>query len=488
VSASLRVVFDNSTRSIIESLEPRAYLSATYYVSPTGSNSNAGTSIATAWQTIAKVDKAKLSAGSAILFQGGATFAGSISGKGGTAASPITYGSYGTGRAVIDAGARTGFSAIGKTGIVIRNLNFVGDGVAANHGNGILLSGRDLTVDQVDVGGFNDNGIDFTRGSHFVSLTNSTIHDCGYAGIQVQGTVNGGAISYSNTNVYIGHDTVWNIVGRDDGEQHTGNGILIWDVNTATVERCVVHDTGMNNTNAAGPAGIWCFQADHVTFQYNESYHNLSGSSDGDGFDFDGGTINSLMQYNYAHDNQGAGILSWEYAGARKMDGNTIRYNICQNDGLNPFYAELTTGGGALTHQHIYNNTLYSSTTDGACLDGVSGQFCNNIVQTSSGLAPLVSAGSAILAGNDLWNGAVVSSPVGISVDPQLANPGGGGTIGAADLLYTLAAYKLASTSPLIDAGINLQARFGINPGSVDFYGDLIPQNSALDPGADENI
>ena len=147
-----------------------------------------------------------------MLFQGGATFAGSVSGKGGTAASPITYGSYGTGRAVIDAGAGTGFSATGKTGIIIHDLNFVGDGVGTNRGNGIVLSGRDLTVDQVDVGGFNDNGIDFTRGSHSVNVTNSTIHDCGYAGIQVQGVVSGGT-TYSNSNVYIGHDTVWNIVG-----------------------------------------------------------------------------------------------------------------------------------------------------------------------------------------------------------------------------------------------------------------------------------
>jgi Right handed beta helix region len=472
---------------VVEFVEPRTLFSMTYYVSPGGSNSNAGTSIASPWKTIAKVNSAKVGPGSDVLFQGGATFAGSISGKSGTSSAPITYGSYGTGRAVINAGSGTGFSAIGKTGIVVHNLDFLGVGVTGNHGNGLVLSGRDITIDQVDVGGFNNNGIDFTRGSHFVNVTNSTIHDCGYAGIQVQGIVSNGT-GYSNSNVYIGRDTVWNIVGRGNGEQHTGNGILIWDVNSATVERCVVHDNGINNTNASGPAAIWCFQADHVTFQYNESYHNLSSSSDGDGFDFDGGTINSVMQYNYAHDNQGAGILSWEYAGARRMNGNTIRCNICQNDGLNSFYAELTTGGGALTNQHIYNNTLYSTTTAGVRLDGVSGQFANNIIQTTSPLTPLLSAGSATLAGNDLWNGAALGSPNGISVNPQLTNPGGGGTIGNADLLDTLTPYQLASTSPLINAGVNLQSRFGINPGTQDFFGDPLPQNTGLDIGADERV
>ena len=434
-----------------EALEPRRHLSATYYISPAGSDSNSGTSASTPWQTVAKVNKARLSAGNTVLFLGGANFSGSISGKGGTASSPITYGSYGTGRATILAGGGTGFSATGKTGIVINNLNFVGAGIAANTGNGILMSGSNLSVDHVAVSGFNNNGIDFTKGSHNIRVTNSTIHDCGYAGIQVQGTwdSHGTGTTYNNSNVYIGHDTVWNIVGRTNGESHTGNGIFIWDVNNATVEQCVVHDTGANNTNGSGPVGIWCFQADHVTFQYNESYHNLTSSSDGDGFDFDGGTINSLMQFNYAHDNQGAGILSWEFSGARPMSGNVIRYNICQNDGLRgTFYAEITTGGGSLASQQIYNNTLYSSTTDGARLDGVFGFFCNNLIQTTAGHKPLTSAGSATLSGNDYWAAGTFVAAGGISVDPLLTNPGGGGAIGNADQLNTLTAYQLTSSSP----------------------------------------
>jgi hypothetical protein len=67
-----------------------------------------------------------------------------------------------------------------------------------------------------------------------------------------------------------------------------------------------------------------------------------------------------------------------------------------------------------------------------------------------------------------------------------LSDPGGGGTIGNADLLYTLAAYKLAHGSPLINAGINLAARFGINAGTEDFYGDTISQNSPSNIGADQ--
>jgi hypothetical protein len=45
----------------------------TYYVSPSGSDSNNGTSIATPWQTIAHVNSVKFSAGANILFLGNIT-------------------------------------------------------------------------------------------------------------------------------------------------------------------------------------------------------------------------------------------------------------------------------------------------------------------------------------------------------------------------------------------------------------------------------
>jgi hypothetical protein len=73
------------------------------------------------------------------------------------------------------------------------------------------------------------------------------------------------------------------------------------------------------------------------------------------------------------------------------------------------------------------------------------------------------------------------------NVNPLLTSPGGGGTIGNADLLETaLTAYKLQAGSPLIDAGLNLPSLFGTSVGSRDFYGDSIPQNGAFDIGADE--
>ena len=71
----------------------------------------------------------------------------------------------------------------------------------------------------------------------------------------------------------------------------------------------------------------------------------------------------------------------------------------------------------------------------------------------------------------------------GFAVDPLLIRAGGGGIIGNADNLFTLTAYQLQATSPLIDRGVSL----GTVPlGPSDFYGSILPQGVASDVGAHE--
>jgi hypothetical protein len=73
---------------------------ATYYISPSGNDSNNGTSTTTPWKTIGKVNTmwGSIKAGDQILFQKDQIFRGSLSvSKSGTSSAPITIGSYGTG-------------------------------------------------------------------------------------------------------------------------------------------------------------------------------------------------------------------------------------------------------------------------------------------------------------------------------------------------------------------------------------------------------
>ncbi len=68
------------------------------YVSPTGSDSNAGTSSAAPWASVAKVNATLYQPGDTILFQRGGEWHAQLEpSSDGTATSPITYGDYGSG-------------------------------------------------------------------------------------------------------------------------------------------------------------------------------------------------------------------------------------------------------------------------------------------------------------------------------------------------------------------------------------------------------
>ncbi len=69
-----------------------------YYVSNSGYDTNSGTSIASPWRTIAKVNAQSFSAGDNIYFQRGGSWNETlVVGNSGTSGNPITYGAYGSG-------------------------------------------------------------------------------------------------------------------------------------------------------------------------------------------------------------------------------------------------------------------------------------------------------------------------------------------------------------------------------------------------------
>ena len=81
-----------------------AALANTYYLSPSGSDSNSGLSPSQAWKTIAHLNTIDLQPGDSVLFQSAAVFTGNIyfgPSDGGTPAQPVFIGSYGPGKAII---------------------------------------------------------------------------------------------------------------------------------------------------------------------------------------------------------------------------------------------------------------------------------------------------------------------------------------------------------------------------------------------------
>jgi hypothetical protein len=85
---------------------------------------------------------------------------------------------------------------------------------------------------------------------------------------------------------------------------------------------------------------------------------------DGDGFDLDVGTTDSVIQYCYSHDNFGGGYLLSQQ-GSEPWSNNVLRYNISENDawgqrlGAITYYSEESELG--LEDSWVYGNTVYTS-------------------------------------------------------------------------------------------------------------------------------
>jgi len=516
-----------------------------YYVSPLGDNSNAGTSPAKAWKTIIKVNGATFRPGDSIFFEGGKSFRGGLKfddKDDGTSAEPITVGSYGGGRATISSGNRHGLYARNCAGFVVRGLNFVGSGRTDSRGGSGIYFFTDLTgvkpeyvrIDNVEVSGYRQTGILIggsrkgNSGFKDVRITNAEVHDNGDKGISSFGSKPPG--DWPHRDIYVGNCKVYDNAGFSDptSRGHHGNGIVLSAVDSAIIEFCEAYNNGaLCDTKGGGPVGIWAYDANNVIIQFCEAHHNKTSGGDGGGFDLDGGCVNSIMQYNYSHDNHGAGYLICQYSGAREFKDNVCRYNITENDGIAcaypmgaiHFYSSGSSGG--IQNTQVYNNTVYVSVaTRGAGIEIDTGYIYNtliynNIILTAPGKLVVDSSdtsGGWSFKGNCYWTygGDIAISwgdktytsldewrkatgqekingrDVGFGVDPKLINPGGGGTIGDPHLLATLDAYQLQESSPLIDKGLDLGALFGVDPGKHDFYLNALPKGGKFNIGAAE--
>jgi hypothetical protein len=511
---------------------------ATYYVSSSGDDANPGTSPSRSWASIAKVNATAFAAGDTVLFQGGATFSGGLDfgpEDKGTAASPIVVGSFGTGRATISSGGLHGLYAYNTAGFEVRNLVFMGPGRTSSSTSGVSfymdrLNTRlpHIVIDSVEVFGYRDIGIligSWNGGSGYddVSITNSASHDNGDAGIATYAEA-----VLGHRNVYVAHCKAYNNPGIEEKTNlHSGNGIILGGVDGATIEYCQAYNNGwLNAWTGGGPVGIWGYSSNNLVIQHNESHHNRTGTGkDGGGFDLDGGCTNSIMQYNYSHDNEGAGYLVAQYSGAPTMKGLTIRYNISENDGRKNNHAGImlwsSGSNGGIQDTEIYNNTIYLTPSAsgypsafymfGNLYRNVSVR--NNIFQTTGGREVVINrATDAIIRfeGNNywasgatpkfIWPGGTYTSleawrsatgqetlngiATGLYTNPELKDPGKGVNIGNPQMLYTLHGYELKETTSLTGKGLNLTALFGTNTGTRDFFGNSIMQRSDLTVGA----
>ena len=524
----------------------RQTLAVTYYISSAGNDSHSGTSAQSAWRTLDKVNTVDLNPGDSVLFEAGHDYPGNLlltAEDAGTQTRPVVIGSYGSGRARIKAGNGSGVTVRNAGGVEVKDLVVMGDDYKTNVGSGVNIVNElpdnqkleYIRIHNVEASCFGHRGIfvgEWTEdgsksGYNDVRITHCVTHQNKREGIMIIGCPQDDPDTLANSNVYVGHSKMYDNPGDpEDLESHSGSGILMAEVDGGVIEYCEAYNNGYDTgCRRGGPIGIWTWRANNIIIQHCESHHNRALAGDGGGFDFDGGITNSIMQYNYSHDNDGTGfmICSIPYNNApQSYSNNTVRYNITVNDGQKNNYKGISLWTRSpekspIYNTQIYGNTVYSSISSAIAFGVKEGihntKVFNNLFVTANN-QKLVEGNPdktmATFSGNVYWavdgkydfagyksleewraatgQETLNGKPVGMVVDPKVTDLGSNPTIGDPAKLHTLVAYRPQKDSPLIDAGLDLRSLFGIDPGKRDFYGNPIPQGKGFDIGAHEII
>ena len=494
---------------------------STYYISPLGNDSNSGTSPADAWKSINKVNSIAFGPTDNILFEGGKTFNGTIvlnADDHGSTDGKVSISSYGTGRATINAQNGSGLIAYDCSDLSVSNLNFVGSGrLIGNTGNGITFNYcSNIIIDNVEISGFQHSGLKINSLGQNYNITNIYSHDNGYSGVYVQGIEKS-----SFSDIYIGYCNADNNPGDPTVlDNHSGNGIFVYNASNVTIEYCEASDNGWDMPwDGNGPGGIWVAEADNILIQHCISHDNKTSSSqDGLGFDLDGGTTNSTIQYCLSYNNQGAGYGIFQYNGASDWNNNTIRYCISENDGNTSapgsvYFWNGTAGSSHFSSFEFYNNVVYNAggpalaflnhnnsnfnfrnnifvSNQNSVYNGINGEnFQGNCWYSVGGefivgSPPAIDFNTWALTNNqEQLNGQIV----GMFANPMLNNPGNS-TLTDPTQLADVDDYKVAAGSVVINAGLDLKFHFNIDPGMQDYFGSLIKQGSAFEMGVHEYV
>ena len=261
-----------------------------------------------------------------------------------------------------------------------------------------------------------------------------------------------------------------NVVVRDNYmEKIGGDGITVRDTDGALIEHNLVRDCRYQNTGYN--VGIWPFEAANTVLQYNEAYET-HGTTDGQGLDCDHASSNSVMQYNYSHNNEGGFML---IMGGYPHTGATVRYNISQNDRDKTFEFAQGCPKGTM----IYNNTIYSDQllergvfflSNTGAGQGVNDTFAfNNVFHYPEGQkfygGEIQNLTTYMKLYNNAYTGGIEAfegddNPLKAE-DAGLTAPGTGPEVNESKTAVTgssgaLDGYKLEDTSVLIDKGITV--------------------------------
>lgn len=357
---------------------------ADYFVSPAGSDAASGRSPGTAWRSVERVNRQfvdpGVEPGDRFLFHGGASFPGNLivdRHAGGEADRPITFSSFGRGRAILLAGMGTGILVRDTPWISLSNLVLRagrmnnGDGIRFDRARPATARIPGVRIQGCSLQGFAWHGIMVDAAQREHGFENVRIADCDasrnrHAGIMVYGGNPTGRSHHPHSDVEIRDCRAFGNPG-DPAERghHSGSGILMDGVDRGGIRGCVAWGNGEEcRSERGGPVGIWAHASRRIVIEGCEAYDNRTAWRDGGGFDLDGGCEDAELRGNFAHDNAGPGFMVYTYAGAPYTDRNCrVTGNISWRDGRRGSgYAGLQVGaeegcqivGLEVTGNHVF--------------------------------------------------------------------------------------------------------------------------------------
>jgi hypothetical protein len=355
------------------------------------------------------------------------------------------------------------------------------------------------------VGQYNSHSV------HDVLIDNVVTHTA-FRGIGSGGKCCNNPASRS-TNFIIRNSTVYDM---------QSDGILIASVNNGLVEHSVVYNTGIMPTLINhNPNGLWTWDCDDCTVQFNEVYESHSPKKDGGAYDIDFYNHLNIVQYNYGHDNDAYCVAVFGAGSDDVTTNSIIRYNICSNDGRNggsypgiyltakkggtvwdtyiynntvywnpasmtnqyAIYITSMDGGQAINNTNIYNNLIYSTTPNLVSIEADAAQqnLDYNLYWYTGADSPKFKQGTLNYNSLSDWQAGTGKDMHSIYADPQLNDPT------YHEIGFPTTSHILQEGSPAINAGADLVA-LGIvtSMGTQDFFGNPLPVG-AYDIGAYEH-
>ena len=329
-------------------------------------------------------------------------------------------------------------------------------------------------------------------------------------------------------NVYVSNNIMHDI---------DGDGTIIDGCIYSVMENNLVYRTEWGVNMAVG---IFTWNSDFSTFQFNESHNAHPADSrgpngDGQGMEIDAICRDTIMQYNYTHNNWGGWMMNCSTGDLRNFR-NVWRYNISQYDGGGTSWGIIEWRQN-VHGMRIYNNTVvwnnsnmyffsdksaYNTHSDAVFFNNLfyyagGGQFPSNRLQRGTGTnvagtmgtyqtrvrwfnncfynfpstltntmlgntSNLILTGSA-LDGNPLLvaPGTGAQPPASVTLNTTPINSGrttargqlfGGSVPSVSGVFESLRGYTPKENSPLIGAGIEYNGNFGAGSPSGQFTGN----------------